>query len=195
MLSASSINDNTLVRDALHAFYTEHNLGEDGGINKNWATFKVGRFYIPFPNTSSRKKALLWHDIHHLTTGYNGYWEGEISICAWEVASNCRGYYAAWFLDLGGMALGAWLYPRKMFNAFIRGRRTHNLYSGILTADEAKTMTLGEVRHLLKLNKHTSEPATGNEIAAFLGWTSLSWLMFGWPFLVLAICLYQKLGL
>ncbi len=182
-------HDDTMVNDALQAFYAQHNLGEDGGLHKKWATLKVGRFHIPFPNTKARKRAILWHDIHHMATGYSGYWQGEVSIGAWEVSSGCADYYAAWFLDLGAVAVGLFLFPGLVYKGFIRGRRTLNLYSNMLSAEQAKSMTLGEVRKLLKLNIEDSTPVSFSELSAFVGWSLFALLLFGWPFLLLLLCL------
>ncbi len=69
----------------------------------------------------------MFHDIHHIVTGYESDWQGEAEIAAWEVSTGCGEYGAAWFLDLGGIAMGLLFFPRKTFRAFIRGRRTTNL--------------------------------------------------------------------
>jgi hypothetical protein len=63
-------------------------------------------------------------------TGYATSWVGEAEIGAWEVASSCRGFIAAWVLNLLVMPVGATLDPGAVHRAFIRGRHTRNLYGG-----------------------------------------------------------------
>ena len=174
----------TTLGEALRTFYAAHNLGEEGGINKRWAKLKVGKFYIPFPNTQSRKKALLFHDVHHIVTGYDSDWKGEVSISAWEIASGCREYYAAWVLDLWGMAVGLVLYPKAVFQSFVRGKRTLNLYGNPVSHDQLVSMQIGVVQRKLLLEQTGFQKATSGEIVSFLFWTTVSVLSFVVPFVL-----------
>ncbi len=177
------------VKQALSMFFEKHNLGEDGGMSKSWAHLKVGNFYIPFPNTEARKKALIYHDIHHLVTGYNGNWKGEVAISAWEVSSGCGKYSAAWALDLAGFALGLFIYPERVFKAFIRGRRTQNLYHSPLSREQLVNMQISEIQALLKLDSANTENAKASEILAFIGWSAISllinFILFVAPYILL----------
>jgi hypothetical protein len=159
------------VKQALVNYFRANDLGEDGGLNKAWARLKIGNFYIPFPNTASRKKALVLHDIHHLVTGYNTDWKGEVSISAWEISSGCGKYYAAWVLDLGGLAIGLFLYPVSVFKAFIRGRRTRNLYDNHIPKEQALEMTVTALAVKLLLNKEMEKPPAPAELLAFIFWS------------------------
>ena len=70
-----------------------------------------------------------FHDIHHVLTGYPANWRGEAEIGAWELATGCRTYWVAWFLNLGAAFVGLFLFPRAVVWAFIRGRNSRtNLY-------------------------------------------------------------------
>lgn len=174
------------VGQALEAYFETYGLGKDGGLDKKWAKIKVGKFYIPLPNTAERKRALVFHDIHHLVTGYTAEWKGETSIGAWEVGSGCNDYYAAWALNLGLMALGIWIYPKEVFRAFIRGRRSRNLYHYLLTADEAKKMNIAELRAFLAIPEKGFENPATNEKMAFVKWWLVSWI-FSFVFYLLPL--------
>ena len=77
----------TTVQKAISEFYLQNNFGEDGGVSKNVAWIKIGFFSVPIPNTESRKKNVILHDIGHLITGNATNWKGESSVSAWEIAS------------------------------------------------------------------------------------------------------------
>lgn len=183
------IEYNGMVREALDEYFRKFGLGKDGGLNKKWAKLKVGPLYIPFPNTKARRKALVYHDIHHLITGYSGEWKGEASISAWEIASGCGNFYAAWFLDIGGLCIGIILFPSSTYNAFIRGSRSKNLYHEKYTVEEAKDKLVNELKtEMLPAQNPT---ATIKEKLIFTGWAFLSlFLSFG-PVVLLIILFYH----
>ena len=86
------------------------------------------------------------HDLHHIVTNYDTSWTGESEIAAWELASGCRRHWVAWGLNLGALAIGLVIAPRRTWRAFVRGRRSGNLY-GSASFDEALLdRTVGELR-------------------------------------------------
>lgn len=116
------------MREARAKYFHENGFGDDGGYGESWADFKLGPVPFPFPNLPSRVKALQFHDLHHILTGYDTSTSGEFEISAWEIGAGCWDYPAALFLNLGGLAGGVLVTPRKTFRAFLRGRRTGSLY-------------------------------------------------------------------
>ncbi len=172
------------LREALDSFFKQYNLGEEGGLNSNWAYLDMKWFRIPFPNTSSRKKALIYHDIHHIVTGYSSDWKGEAEISAWEISTGCGSYSAAWILDLFGLAMGLCFYPVRTFRAFIRGRRTKNLYRNSLSKEQLLPMSISQVQSLLLLNKPMVLKPTYGEVLAFTGWSAFA-LLYGFVFTLL----------
>lgn len=52
------INQEVTVGQALTQFYTDHDFGEEGGINDAFAYAKVRPFSIPIPNTAARKEVI-----------------------------------------------------------------------------------------------------------------------------------------
>lgn len=127
------------MREARARYFADNGFGEDGGYSKKWVDFSIGPIPFPFPNTPMRVRAVRYHDLHHIITGYDTDLRGEFEISAWEIAAGCGGFLVAWQLNLGGMAGGLFLNPRRTFRAFLRGRRSQSLYGkpldGLLDAD------------------------------------------------------------
>jgi hypothetical protein len=139
------------VRSARAAYFEHAGFPADGGYGAAWVKVKIaGRFVPLFPNVAPRLRAVKLHDLHHIATGYDTSWTGEIEIAAWELASGCRSYLAAWVLNLGSLALGLVVAPRRLLRAWRRGRRSRNLYRGGF--DEALLdRTVGQLRAELGL--------------------------------------------
>lgn len=116
------------LREARAQYFRDNGLDEDGGYDRKWVKVRIGPLPVVFPNTKARRAALLPHDLHHVATGYDTSLVGEAEIGAWELASGCRGYYAAWILNLGAAVTGLFLAPRRVGRAFLRGWRSTNLY-------------------------------------------------------------------
>jgi hypothetical protein len=116
------------LRDALARYFEANGFGSDGGYADKWVVFKLGPLPLPFPNTEGRVRAVRYHDLHHILTGYSTEFIGEFEISAWEIGSGCRDFFAAWHLNLGGLFGGVVFAPRRTFAAFVRGRHTDNFY-------------------------------------------------------------------
>jgi hypothetical protein len=109
-------------------YFAANGFGADGGYQAPFVDFKLGPIPFPFPNTEGRRRAVRYHDLHHIVTGYGTDFSGELEISAWELGAGCRDYRTAWLLNLGGTAMGAAIAPRRTFRAFCRGRRSRTLY-------------------------------------------------------------------
>ena len=189
-----------LTLEAARNLYFEANgFGPDGGYAAVWVDFKLGPIPFPFPNTSGRRRAVKLHDLHHVLTGYETDFPGELEISAWEIASGCRDYLAAWQLNLGGLAAGTLLIPRRTFRAFVRGRRSRNLY-GTEYGPSLLGKRVGEARRELGVDGDELR-ATGADGALFVlanaaGWVvGLASLAIALPLTVLAwpgLCLAAR---
>ena len=160
---------------ALPLFYQKYDLSEDGGLSDS--TVKIvfyKNIYAYIPNIDARRKCVLKHDIHHIVTGYKIDFKGETEIAAWEIASGCRKYWVALILDMSGMAIGFWFNLPAIFRAFIRGRRTKNLYSDFIPDQQAIAMTVNEMREKLGLNIDSNKPASFSEVISFMSWYAIS---------------------
>lgn len=148
------MGDKTL-RELLPEFYKENNLGMEGGNNSASVRIEMTKnFVLYFPNFTARKKAVLKHDIHHLVTNYPSTFTGETEISAWEIASGCKKYWAAWVLDMSGMMTGILFNFWGVLKAFARGRRTKNLYYDIISTEQALDMELSGLKKVLWLDKY-----------------------------------------
>ncbi|HKS23189.1 MAG TPA: hypothetical protein VJZ76_10355 [Thermoanaerobaculia bacterium] len=139
------------LRAARADYFARSGFASDGGYGDRWVKVKLGGRWLPaFPNVAARVRAVQLHDLHHVLAEYDTSWRGEAEIAAWELASGCRGYIAAWILNLGGMLLGVILAPRRVARAFARGRRTRNLYATAFD-DALLERNVGELRAELGL--------------------------------------------
>ena len=146
--------NNETPRGILTKFYTDNNFGEDGGVSKPSVRIEMGTMlHIYFPNFDARRKAVLKHDMHHLLTGYTTALTGECEISAWEIASGCKKYWAAFLLDTSGLMLGIPFYFWGTLKAFARGRRTKNLYGDQFPNEQALDMKIDDLRSGLYLDK------------------------------------------
>jgi hypothetical protein len=170
------------IRNWLPVFYKQYNLDEDGGLHDSKVKVEITKqFYLYIPNFSVRKKAVLKHDIHHIITEYPSDLRGESEIGAWEIASGCKKYWIAWALNLYGMEMGFWFNLRGMYRAFVRGRRSDNLYSNVIADEKAVEMSPRQLRHFLSIPAHDQK--IKSNLADLL--LFLSWLLIG---AVYAIC-------
>ena len=147
--------ENRTPAELLSAFYATYNLGEDGGLSNSNVRIDVSkRFHFNMPNYDARRKALLWHDIHHLVTGYSaGTFLGECEISAWEIASGCGKYWAAFVIDTSGVVFGCLISPGKIIQAYARGRRCRNLYHDDFPKEEVLQTPVSEIQKTLGLDK------------------------------------------
>lgn len=111
--------------------------GFENSYEERWVKLKAGPIPIWFPNAPGRVRAVKLHDLHHLVTGYATDWTGEVEIAAWEIASGCSTFAWAWALNLSGIPIGLVLSPRRLFRAWVRGRRSRNFYHGRTEVDDA----------------------------------------------------------
>ncbi len=146
-------------REILEQFYKDNHLELDGGQRSSSVRIEMSKkIYFYFPNFDARRKALIKHDIHHLVTGYSASsLAGESEISAWEIASGCRKYWAAFLIDTSGFMLGIPLNFRNLLKAFARGRRTKCLYHDTLSNDEALDMKMDALRSYLLLDQHPKD--------------------------------------
>jgi hypothetical protein len=121
--------DDLSLLEARNLFFRVAKLGSDGGYRDRWVRVETKPIPFYFPNWPARVAAARLHDLHHIAAEYETDWPGEAEIAAWEIASGCARYHAAWVLNLGGFGAGLVVAPRRLFRAFLRGHRAKtNLY-------------------------------------------------------------------
>src|SRR5437762_12518544 len=115
--------------EARALFFRDAKLGPDGGYSDRWVRVETKPIPFYFPNWPARVAAARLHDLHHIAAEYETDWPGEAEIAAWEIASGCARYHAAWILNFGAFGAGLVVAPRRLFGAFLRGRDAKtNLY-------------------------------------------------------------------
>jgi hypothetical protein len=167
--------DALTVREARAEYFAANGFNESG-YEARWVRLQAGPIPLFILNTNARVRAVRFHDIHHVVTGYDTTWTGEAEIAAWEIASGCADHYAAWLLNFQAMAIGLVIKPQAVFRAFLRGRRSTNFYREVFN-DSLLSPTVGEVRHCLHLDTGPDSP-TPEDRMAFAGWVLASELVF-----------------
>jgi hypothetical protein len=191
-MKSQAYPDEMSLLDARALFFKRSELGVDGGYSSRWVRVEAP-IPLAFPNWEGRVAAARQHDLHHIALDYRTDWPGEVEIAAWEIASGCRRYFAAWLLDLGGMNVGMMIAPRRMFRAFVRGRRAKtNLYKHPLTESQLANVTLGALRCELE-QKPVERTVTATDTALFASACAAALLVFEVAPLVAAMCVRRIL--
>jgi hypothetical protein len=184
------------LRDARAAYFEANGFGEDGGYAKRWVKLEIGRISLFFPNFQSRVRAVKFHDLDHLLTGYETDVVGESEISAYEIASGCGSYSAAWGLNLSAFFTGALIWPRRVFAAYRRGLRCQSLYHEKFS-DALLDERVGSAQDRLGLDAAPLGAIRLGERVGFAGWwlvsASLSLAMLGLlaaPFYGLSLLLF-----
>jgi len=135
MASIEPSRSNLTFANALPRYFAANGLPADGGYEAKWVSGMFGPVPFAFPNVEARRRAVRYHDLHHVLTEYgtDGVGEGEIS--AWELASGCSQVGAALYLNLLGAFVGFCLAPARIRRAFLRGRRSRNFYRDTYSAE------------------------------------------------------------
>jgi hypothetical protein len=157
------------LREARGRYFTANGLGE-GGYQDKWVRLAFGPVRFAFPNTAGRVRAVRYHDLHHVVTGYTTDWTGEAEIGAWEIASDCRDMLAAWVLNLYAMWIGLWVSPRAVWRAFARGRHSRNLYAEPWS-EALLDESVGAMRRRLALEREPPRASLSDQLH-FAAWSA-----------------------
>jgi hypothetical protein len=158
--------------EARSLFFARSGLGADGGYNARWVRVETKPIPVYFPNTACRVEAAKLHDLHHVAMEYETDWPGEAEIAAWEIASGCGRHGWAWLLNLGAFTIGMFLFPQRLYRAFIRGRHCANLYRDGFPESELPNKTLEWLRDRLRINQPRAQPTISDRLA-FAFWCFL----------------------
>ena len=168
--------DTLRVRDARARYFRDNAFGDDGGYAKRWVRIALGPVPVFVPNTAARVRAVRLHDLHHVATSYDTDLVGEAEIAAWEIGSGCGGYLAAWVLNLYAMAIGLFVGREPTWRAFVRGRRSGNLYHDGWR-DALLDESVGAMRTELGLDRAGASVATPADRALFGLWLAAALLL------------------
>lgn len=158
--------DTLMLVDARDRYFRDNGFGPDGGYTSAWVDLKIGGIPMPFPNTGARKRAVRFHDLHHIATGYGTDFPGECEISAWEIGAGCKREAVAWQLDLGMTFVGVFVAPKRTWKAFVRGRRGRSFYGE--SYEPLLGLNVGEARARLGTDR-AAGPASMTDMALFAG--------------------------
>jgi hypothetical protein len=161
--------------DARRAYFEGNGFPLDGGYEAKWVDFELGPIPMPFPNSDARRRAVRYHDFHHVLTGYQTDIYGEAEISAWELAAGCRDMIAAWILNLGGLGLGMLIAPRRTWHAWVRGSQSRTLYDQPLD-DALLQRKLRDVRNQLGLDRTPASATLPSALRFFVFWQIGAWI-------------------
>ena len=112
--------------------YFAQNGFSTAAYEDRWVRLRLFGVPIVFPNVRSRRRAIRFHDLHHIVTGYGTDPRGEAEIGSWEIAATLPDrrleFAAAWVLNTLMFTLGLAIAPRRVYRAFLRGRHSVSLY-------------------------------------------------------------------
>ncbi|HLT37320.1 MAG TPA: hypothetical protein VK034_13600 [Enhygromyxa sp.] len=167
MATATHYDPDMSVLAARTRYFTDNEFGDDGGYSSRWVTLaRLGPVKLGFPNTAARVRAVSRHDLHHLVTGYDTDFLGEAEVAAWELASDCRDFRAAWVLNLLAMPIGMLRNPARVRRAFARGCSSKNLYGEPFT-EQLLQERLGDLRARLGVDAAANSSLTGAQRRRF----------------------------
>jgi len=144
---ATPYSESTSLKDGRDHFLAANHLSVD---EYSASTFTIGVFgwQLTFPNPESRKRAVPFHDLHHVLTGYGTTWMGEAEIGAWELRAGCNSFIT-YYLNGGGVLIGLFLSPRRVWRAFRAAKGQRTLYLDSLPYERLLQMTVGQARQRL----------------------------------------------
>jgi hypothetical protein len=159
--------DDFSLEQARRLYFERNGFGAAGGYDDEWVHYRIGPLPFPLPNTAARVRAVRYHDLHHIVTGYETTLTGETEIAAWEIATGCAFFPAALHLNLAAVGLGTFFAPLKVFRAYARGRRSTNLY-GRYFGPRLLSLSVGRARGELGLDRPGVDGVTIGDIVRFV---------------------------
>jgi hypothetical protein len=143
--------------EAREQYFIANGLPSDGGYGLEWVPVQLGRVRLYIYNSNARRRAVPYHDLHHVLTGYDASATGEAEIGAWELAAGTRPHWFATTINVPAVFIGLCVAPNRVFEAFRRGRRCRSLYGEPLTR-EVLASDVADVQRRLGLCDDIGEP-------------------------------------
>ena len=152
------------LRAARTEFFSRNGMAPGGGYRDRWVKLGKNRLPVYLMNTPPRRRAVPFHDLHHVLTEYDTSLIGESEIAAWELAAGTRPHWMAAILDLSALAIGLFIAPRRTFRAFVRGRHSRSLYAEPLS-ESLLSESVASVRERLGLHRDECSPSALDAVA------------------------------
>lgn len=137
------------VRRARDAYLAENGFTV-AAYDDPWTEISFLGIGMKIPNTTNHKRAIRFHDLHHVATGFGTDLVGEWEISAFEVRRGLShvGLYVA-LIVLGLTTMGFVAAPVRTLRAFRGGKKATPLWAMNVDYDQLLDMTVGELRALL----------------------------------------------
>jgi hypothetical protein len=90
------------------------------------------------------------HDLHHVVTGFGTGLIGEAEISDYELRCGC-GSVMIFVLCVGAIAIGLFVAPKRILQAWKRSKGSGNLYHSTIPYESLLEMTVGDLRAQLGL--------------------------------------------
>jgi len=178
------------LRKAMQEFYAKNGFALDGGASGDtWSPIGCRALKVHLPNFEWRRKAIPFHDLHHVITGYGFSPAGEFEMAAWEFAAGRYPNINTTLFCLPLISMGAIATPRRTWRAFIRGRRSKTLYS-VSNFDSLLDRTIEEMR--VEVLPEAEVKATLRDYCRFAALTSASALLTLSPIAILAALYFWR---
>jgi hypothetical protein len=180
------------LHEARQRYFQRNRLPPDGGYDARWVRAPIGPIPFAFPNTAGRRRVAPAHDLHHVLTGYGTDLGGEAQLGAFEIGAGVRDRSAIQLeLRVLGFAL-VWA-PRRLFRAFVRGRRSSHLLDAPCRDEAFLSRSVAALRAELGLDREPT-PARAADRLAFAGWAALAFALVWGPLVPLAALLWWWLA-
>ncbi|HMI94684.1 MAG TPA: hypothetical protein VK509_25090 [Polyangiales bacterium] len=130
--------------------YLAENGFDVAGYDAAYGEYPLLGMRIPIPNSKARSRAIRFHDLHHVATGYGTDNVGEGEISAWELRRGLRplGLYVG-AIVLGGTLLGLLVAPRRTLRAYRASGSGTSLFHGEIPYETLLTLSIAELRAAL----------------------------------------------
>jgi hypothetical protein len=158
-------------REALRLHYAASRLPADGGRGARHWKLELGPLALRLRNFEWRRRALPYHDLHHVLTGYACTPGGELEMAAWEFAAGRFPSVLSTLFCLPLVGAGALVAPRRSFRAFVRGRHSRTLYC---SQEDPFGLSVRELRE--KLLPPGAPRARPRDVALYAGLAAASLL-------------------
>ncbi len=164
------------IKELLHDFYQENKIPDQGGYDKKQFQMKAFGLSFMLPNPKFRREVIHIHDIQHVLNKQDTSWKGEGFIAGWEISTGMWKHFPLGFLSLWAMGYSLWLYPKAVYDGYIKGLGDHGIIDLSYTREAFMEMKFDKLKLLTKKNQ---SPAVGLETKlAFFLWFSLSQILF-----------------
>jgi hypothetical protein len=133
-----------IARDAVDDFLVRYGFSRD---EYSARTYRIALFGLEFrlPNPRSRRVMVPLHDLHHIATGYDADWRGEVAIGAWELRAGCT-TAMLWLINGVAAILGLFIAPKDTWHAFRTGAEARSLYRTNVSYAALLDLTVGQLR-------------------------------------------------